>query len=949
MILHLALLGVLTQAAAPAEPVRIVREIQVAVDRDGGQSLERTWRARLARSPREPGALLAAATFERARYRYERADSLYRLLDASADRNGSAWSAMAQVGMAGWRALGSEPMRADSLYAAALISARAARATTVEAEAVLGLAQLRQRTQGPRAGQALLAQWWGLLEHPSAADSAQRLCLTGALDEQLGDTTGASRIRTGASAAERLKAWRLAGSCRLALAQTAERRGYLQGARSTARLALEDFARIRYRLGTALASQWFGYVQVQASAFAEARTLLEQAIVAARETRFESVEAWAHSGLAELRSGAGRRRSGSARRPHWPRHRHAARGDRWGVAVSRNFEASALSAAGELPAASGRYLEAQAAFVAAGLPLNALPSLSARAALQLRLGQLDSAEKTIETAASLGRTTEGWKMEQLVLRAGLAMRRGQFVLADSLLRSTRGSREWRNGNYGLSAILVATREAQLALRRDRLATADSALEALTNALDQWRRRPLNAGITSSLAQLRNNWGGLSDAYPDLVIQLAAHGRSASAFELIEHIRAREIVERSLRSAAVLRDTSAAARALRPERDAAPVVTIAELQRALAGDEAFVSYALGLDEVPSSAVIVTRDAVVSRALPSRSALAGDIQRFSQLAAAGTEAAGASRRLGAGLLAPVFAAVPGGITRVILSLDGDLHRVPFDALRLPDGRYAVERASISFAPSATALLALRTRGSVTGTQLVAFGDPAYPARAAGSGERAATLVRLPYSGDEARRVGRYGQRSTVHLGRDASDEVLRTSDWSRVGVLHVAAHALVDAESQSRTALALSPGASSDGFVLPGELSLLELRGPLVVLSACSSSGGQILGGEGLRGLTAPLLEAGARAVVATHWAIGDRSVVPFIDRFYAAMATGARVDDALRAAKLAAIRDSVSIADWGSYSVVGDGAMRVSLRQPRLTPVAWHRGASGARRSAIAPR
>ena len=82
--------------------------------------------------------------------------------------------------------------------------------------------------------------------------------------------------------------------------------------------------------------------------------------------------------------------------------------------------------------------------------------------------------------------------------------------------------------------------------------------------------------------------------------------------------------------------------------------------------------------------------------------------------------------------------------------------------------------------------------------------------------------------------------------------------------------MDDRSLPRNMLVLSPSAGNDGFVGPDELSALSLRDALVVLSGCSTVGGIVLGGEGLRGLTAPLLEAGARAVVATHWAIGDQS-------------------------------------------------------------------------------
>jgi CHAT domain-containing protein len=117
-------------------------------------------------------------------------------------------------------------------------------------------------------------------------------------------------------------------------------------------------------------------------------------------------------------------------------------------------------------------------------------------------------------------------------------------------------------------------------------------------------------------------------------------------------------------------------------------------------------------------------------------------------------------------------------------------------------------------------------------------------------------------------------------------------------------------------------------------LLHFNGPLVVLSACQSLGGQILGGEGLRGLTGPLFEAGARTIVVTYWSIGDRSVLPFVDRFYASMASGQTVGDALRQTKLAAIHDGARISDWAAFTVIGDASMHPSLRPRRLSPFGW---------------
>jgi CHAT domain-containing protein len=231
------------------------------------------------------------------------------------------------------------------------------------------------------------------------------------------------------------------------------------------------------------------------------------------------------------------------------------------------------------------------------------------------------------------------------------------------------------------------------------------------------------------------------------------------------------------------------------------------------------------------------------------------------------------------------------------------------------------------------------------VIAIGDPAFSRRSRRSGmtQRCAwasrrasltTLARLPKSADEARRVAEYGIRSVTLTRESASETAVRGMDWRTVGVVHFATHALIDAEGQSRTALALTPTASDDGFLTPSEIATLHFNGALVVLSACQSLGGQILGGEGLRGLTSSLFEAGARAIVVTHWSIGDRSVLPFVDRFYASMASGESVGDALRQTKLAAIRDGARISDWAAFTVIGDASMRPSFRQRRLSPMNW---------------
>jgi CHAT domain-containing protein len=84
---------------------------------------------------------------------------------------------------------------------------------------------------------------------------------------------------------------------------------------------------------------------------------------------------------------------------------------------------------------------------------------------------------------------------------------------------------------------------------------------------------------------------------------------------------------------------------------------------------------------------------------------------------------------------------------------------------------------------------------------------------------------------------------------------------------------------------------------------------------------IVTGEGLQGLTAPFLEAGARAVAATYWAVGDRSIQPLIERFYGHLRDGLSAGDALTRAKRESMEAGESPAVWASFSLTGDAGVR----------------------------
>jgi CHAT domain-containing protein len=303
---------------------------------------------------------------------------------------------------------------------------------------------------------------------------------------------------------------------------------------------------------------------------------------------------------------------------------------------------------------------------------------------------------------------------------------------------------------------------------------------------------------------------------------------------------------------------------------------------------------------------------------------------------------ARSLGTTVLGPAAELSP-GISRVIVVPDGPLHRVPFDALRLPGGELVVERWAIGVAPSAAVAVVLQREraDSAQGgeARVLALGDPAFPSEGAtgflresetvrGAFEKSGGLPRLVASGDEVREVARYSPgEAVVRLRGDASEAWIKHAALAPFAVIHLATHALVDESSLARTALALAPGSGEDGFMSPADLAALRLRADLVVLSACRTAGGVMVAGEGMQGLTTPLIEAGARSVVATQWRIGDRPTVRLVDDFYAGLGRGEPVAVALRNAKLAAIRRGAPTGEWAAFTVVGDPLIRIPLKEP----------------------
>jgi CHAT domain-containing protein len=113
--------------------------------------------------------------------------------------------------------------------------------------------------------------------------------------------------------------------------------------------------------------------------------------------------------------------------------------------------------------------------------------------------------------------------------------------------------------------------------------------------------------------------------------------------------------------------------------------------------------------------------------------------------------------------------------------------------------------------------------------------------------------------------------------------------------------------------------------PAEISSLDGRLGLAVLSACRSALGPGEGSDSLLTLTGAFLAAGSTAVVATLWDVDDTATRVFMSQFYDQLARGRAPADALRRAKLRFADDPrwARSSLWAAYILVGEAEPVVS--------------------------
>ncbi|MCC6461692.1 MAG: CHAT domain-containing protein, partial [Saprospiraceae bacterium] len=184
------------------------------------------------------------------------------------------------------------------------------------------------------------------------------------------------------------------------------------------------------------------------------------------------------------------------------------------------------------------------------------------------------------------------------------------------------------------------------------------------------------------------------------------------------------------------------------------------------------------------------------------------------------------------------------------------------------------------------------------------------------------RLAYSDDEVREIAGL-LHGTAWLNTEARKSVF-LQQVDRFRILHLAMHGFLKESDPQRSALIFSKSPGEEDFYLHlAEIYGLPCNADMVVLSACNSSNGPSVPGEGLQSLALAFAYAGCPSVVANQWSASDQSSKDILLRFYRYLDAGLAKDVALQKAKLDYLQQSMPTystpAYWSSLILIGDPA------------------------------
>jgi CHAT domain-containing protein/Tfp pilus assembly protein PilF len=367
-----------------------------------------------------------------------------------------------------------------------------------------------------------------------------------------------------------------------------------------------------------------------------------------------------------------------------------------------------------------------------------------------------------------------------------------------------------------------------------------------------------------------------------------------------------------------------------------------IQAKLAEDEAFISYFNG-DSI-LIAIVLTKQEVQYFTIKTGPDFTERILHFHQslsetLSPQDQKFAEESYGLFQKLLLPVKHLIYG--KKLIISPDGVLALIPFETLVSNQEMskktgyhslaYLIKQHEISYAYSAT-LHADKKAGNAKNESILAFA-PSFGGTALtpqngdmdedGESER----------GKLANLKGIYREMNLLKQYfpvKSYTDEEAKESRFKSLaadyGILHLATHAIMDAENPMESYLVFTADGDSmsdveDNNLYAWELYNMKLNAQMAVLSACNTGFGKVQRGEGVMSLGRAFAYAGVPSIVMSLWPAPDEATADLMGYFYEGLAEGQAKDEALRNAKLRFLEEMPPRKHhpfyWAGFVVQGD--------------------------------
>ena len=401
----------------------------------------------------------------------------------------------------------------------------------------------------------------------------------------------------------------------------------------------------------------------------------------------------------------------------------------------------------------------------------------------------------------------------------------------------------------------------------------------------------------------------------------------------------------------------------------------DVQNGLDANTVILEYKLGAQR--SFLWLVGNDSLEQFQLPPGAEIQSLARRFyeqisSRKPEAQSDGASLSEKLSAILLGPVTEKIKN--KRLVVIADGALQLVPFASLTIPDSKFQIpnsttrmeqkqseiwnlksgisnnqfliETNEIINLPSASILPLLRDNLPVRGGKrktLALFADAVFtsddtrlPSRntaAAGQVEikfnqpdSRLRLSRLPFSRREANAIMAISPPAESFAALDfaANRETVLKTDLSQFRIVHFATHGWLDSERPQLSGIVLSlvneRGERREGFLRLHEIYNLNLSADLVVLSACQTGLGKTIGNEGVIGLARGFMYAGSSRVISSLWNVDDAATSELMRVFYQKLLREKLSPAAaLRAAQIALFKQRrwQSPYFWAAFSIQGE--------------------------------